>query len=409
MSESAEKSKPGAGNLFASFCQTIGYLIFSLILAASVVELGAYALWTARHGLHPSRAEKLGSTSPAYKGYSWASDFWKEEAARRKKAHAKYEAFLLWRVAPWQGKFIHNDPSDLGIVRRTVNRLAPGCDERNTRQVWVFGGSTTYGSGVPDESTIPSYLSEDLNALPGVCAVVTNLGAEGYNTNQEIILLTELVKKGHHPDLAVFYDGFNDAYVGGFAPGFPDAHWDYAAIQARVEGRLSGVLGFLRNSYALRLVRDSIARRAGVNPKNAGLLESRAKATLDNYDANLQIATTLRQGYDFQIQAFWQPTLAFGSKPLDSYEQDLVKLDANSPEGSAYPAIAAVYREAERRERGGCVFLGHLFDRNSSSLYLDRWGHLAPEGNEIVARAITESIAGDMNVSGGAGGASQSR
>jgi lysophospholipase L1-like esterase len=400
MGESTDKTKSDAGNLFASFCQTLGYLIFSLILAAAVVELAGYSLWTARYGLHPSRAEKLGSTSPAYKAYPWAADFWKEEAARRKKSRTNYEAFLMWGVAPWQGRFIHNDPSELGVVRRTVNQLPGGCDERNAPQVWVFGGSTTYGSGVPDESTVPSYLSEDFNAWPGVCAIVTNLGTEGYNTNQELILLTEEIKKGHHPDLAIFYDGFNDAYVGGFAPGFPDAHWDYAAIQAHVEGKLSGKLEFLRNSYALRLVRDLIARHAGANAESAGVLQGRATAAMDNYEANLRIAEALGQKYGFQVIAFWQPTLAFGSKPLDSYEEDLVKLDANSPEGSAYPAIAAVYREAERRAGGEFIFLGHLFDHDSSSLYLDRWGHLCPRGNEFVAKAISEDVRSDFAAQG---------
>lgn len=84
----------------------------------------------------------------------------------------------------------------------------------------MFGGSTVYGIGPPDSATIPSYLSRELNVDPSTCLDVTNLGAEGYVTNQEPILLIQQLKAGRRPDIAVFYDGINDSLVGGFALGF---------------------------------------------------------------------------------------------------------------------------------------------------------------------------------------------
>jgi hypothetical protein len=81
------------------------------------------------------------------------------------------------------------------------------CKNAGVRQVWVFGGSTVYGIGTPDWATIPSYLSREVNTDPTACIEVTNLGAEGYVTNQEEIFLIQQLKAGRKPDIAILYDG----------------------------------------------------------------------------------------------------------------------------------------------------------------------------------------------------------
>ena len=123
-------------------------------------------------------------------------------------------------------------------------------------------------------------------------------------------------------------------------------------------------------------------------------MNSKGVAVLDNYEANMRIARVLGQAYGFKVYCFWQPSLAYGSKSLVPYERELVNLDANSPEGTAFPAMRAAYSEAERRaaSNGDFVFLGRLFDTVQQPLYLDRWMHLSPEGNELAARAIAAYI-----------------
>jgi lysophospholipase L1-like esterase len=116
---------------------------------------------------------------------------------------------------------------ELGTWRRTIQSMGQGCSRAKARKVWVFGGSTIFGIGTPDSATIPSYLSRELNAHSSDCVEVTNLGAEGYVTNQELILLLQQLKAGHRPDIAVFYDGVNESLVGGFSPGVPTAHWNF--------------------------------------------------------------------------------------------------------------------------------------------------------------------------------------
>lgn len=71
------------------------------------------------------------------------------------------------------------------------------------KDIWVFGGSTTWGTGSDDKNTIPSLIEKLTNIS------TLNLGETGYNTTQELnLLLKELVK--HKPKKIIFYDGVND-------------------------------------------------------------------------------------------------------------------------------------------------------------------------------------------------------
>jgi lysophospholipase L1-like esterase len=154
-----------------------------------------------------------------------------------------------------------------GVWRRTINSTGPGCEKL---ELWMFGGSTLYGTGVPDWATLPSFLSRDLNSAQLGCVVVTNFGVEGYVTNQEVMLLMEQLKIGRHPNIVIFYDGVNDSYAGAVEPGIPRAHVSLSIIKALVEGTLAGRLDFLRNSYALQLAGMAVnylRRASAAEPK----------------------------------------------------------------------------------------------------------------------------------------------
>ena len=398
MSSSPKSPKSSSSGIVQNFFAFIGYLIFSVILAAAVLELGAFAIWTATHGARPNRREKLGSASPAYSEYPWAADFWKEEARRRKLHNGGYVPFLIWATPEWHGKYVNNDQYQFGVVRRTTDSMSPACKDKPIFDIWMFGGSTLYGSGVPDWATIPSFLAKDLNSEPGHCVVITNYGTEAYNTNQELILLLEQLKAGRRPDAVIFYDGVNDSYTGVYQPGIATAHMQYAQISARVESRLAGKLEFLRHSYALMLIRRMMLSKQKEDPaaiENDMIIK--ADQTLDNYEANLRMIRDLAGVYHFKFYSFWQPSLAYGNKPLVPYERELIRVDTNSPDGSALKPMHLAYQEAERRAKanGDFVFLGNVLDSEKEPLYLDEW-HLAPKGNELIAAAIAKQLPADM-------------
>lgn len=381
----------------SQFFTFLGYAVFSCIFATVLLEFCAFIGLSAYHRIWPDTQVDFAEMSPAYHAYAWAPGFWKEERSRWRSQRGGYQPFLIWGVAPWHGKYINTDDTPNGSWRRTIN--PPGCDEKTKIEVWMFGGSALFGTGVPDWATIPSFLSDDLNSAGVGCVVVTNFGSEGYVTNQELIVLIERLKLGQKPRMVIFYDGVNDSYAGAVSPGIPTAHMSLANIKARVEGSLAGRVDFLRNSYALRLARAIVnSMRQTSVVMGAGQSESKAQATLDNYEANLHIAKILGEAYGFRVFCFWQPAFAYGHKVLSPFE---MKIAANGTDQNAFRIITAVYQRAERRAArdNDFVFLGDVFDSFSEPVYIDKWMHLAPTGNKVVAQAIARRVEGSLKSS----------
>jgi lysophospholipase L1-like esterase len=380
-------------------CTFLGRVVLTLILVSLLLEFGSFVALSAYHQFRPDTEDNFAYMSPAYSKYPWASEFWKQERLRWKSEQRKYLPFRVWGVAPWHSTYINTDDTLSGIWRRTVN--GPSCEAQSDSEVWIFGGSTVYGTGVPDWATMPSYLSRELNSSGIGCFVITNYGSEGYVTNQELILLMEQLKLGRRPAIVIFYDGVNDSYVGALRPGIPSAHASFANIKARVEGSLAGRVDFLRSSYALQLVKGVLSsfHQSNTFAKDRET-ESKALAVLDNYEANLHLAKILGEAYGFRVFCFWQPALVYGHKPLDPFERRIAETEATR---DLFPALNPAYEEAKRRAatNGSFVFLGDIFESVKEPVFIDKWMHLAPVGNELVARSVAKHVEDSLNTHSG--------
>jgi lysophospholipase L1-like esterase len=384
---SSDRTQHSTGRPLPGIFGLLGYTVFILVVLTVLLELASWAIWSVAHRSEYPGGSELQAASPAYHGYEWAAEFWQEEPLRQ-KSRKLYVPFLMWGVTNWHGKYVNNDAGATGIWRRTINPVRNDC-KTHTVTVWTFGGSTMYGTGVPDFATLPSFLSRDLNAGSTDCVVVSNFGVEGYLTNQEVILLMEQLKAGGHPDVVIFYDGLNDAGAAGPSFGPPKPHFYIETIKARVEGTFSGRFDFVRESYTLRLagaIRGFLFRRHS-SRSVLDELHPKAVATVDNYEENLRIVKALAKAYDFQIYCFWQPSLYYGHKALVPFEQQL-------PVGDPWSRIVtAVYQEADTRASatGDFIFLGGIFDSVKEPLFIDQ-GHLGPRGNELAAQAVAKHI-----------------
>jgi len=371
----------------------LGYTIVIVVLVAGLFELASWAIWSLDPVTRQAELENPGA-SPVYADVEWAREFLQEESLRKKKPTI-YVPFRIWGVTDWHGKYINNDPGVRGVWRRTINPA--NCDAPPRVTVWIFGGSTMYGTGVPDWATIPSYLSRDLNSGSRECVVVSNFGVEGYVTDQELILLEEQLKAGGQPDIVIFYDGVNDSALAWPPSGPANPHFSFAQIKKRVEGSLSGRLDLLQKSYTVRLAREYLARlrSTGSFASLVSADEPNVLATLNNYEANMRLARALAGAYKFKLYCFWQPMLIYGHKPLVPFEQQMATRDvsATSADSAWLLTIAAAYREAERHAArdGNFVFLAGLFDSVTEPVYVDEV-HLGPRGNELAARVIASYI-----------------
>ena len=102
----------------------------------------------------------------------------------------------------YDNKFVNVNP-ELG--RKTIS---PTECEKN---IFLYGGSTTFGAGVTDNQTIPSYLGEMLiDDEKKIC--VKNYGRRSYFAFQETILLQKhiLKQKIKSNDIIIFLDGINE-------------------------------------------------------------------------------------------------------------------------------------------------------------------------------------------------------
>ena len=117
---------------------------------------------------------------------------------------------ISFEEKPFNGKYV-NKLSDRS--RYTVGN--DGCDDLpRDNTVWVFGGSTVYGYGLPDHQTIPSQMARLLKQRTGDSWCVKNFGRGYYYSSQELGLLLELLRdlERVRPGHVVFIDGLNDFY-----------------------------------------------------------------------------------------------------------------------------------------------------------------------------------------------------
>jgi lysophospholipase L1-like esterase len=372
-----------------AICTRLGFWVVSTFAVLTLLELVSWGLWSICGWLQPDYYENA-QKSPAYGSASWVAEYYREESAwwKQRGGIGEYVPFRLWGVREWHGKYINTDASELGIWRRTDRPTHAGCTNRSAWTVWMFGGSTVFGSAVPDWATVPSYLSKILNQAGRGCALVTNFGVEGYVSTQELLLLIEKLKEGYRPDVVIFYDGINDAYNGMYSLDPRRAHYWADVIKARVEGTLRGRLDFLEQTHPVLVVRLILGKlRRGASPVAT---PSQAAATLDNYEANMRIVRALSTAYKFNFYCFFQPAIVYGHKPLVAYEQSIRQ--GKGYGGTGERAFHMLYQEVERRSvNANFVNLGDLFDSVAKPLYVDP-AHLGPYGNELVANAIAKYI-----------------
>lgn len=118
-----------------------------------------------------------------------------------------FEPYVQFKERVQKGKYVN--VYDEGF-RKIKNQCEWPINENNFN-IFVFGGSTTFGYGVLDEETIPSYLQEKIKKrCQKVC--VYNFGQAGYFSTQERIQFEQLILKEQTPKLVLFIDGINDLY-----------------------------------------------------------------------------------------------------------------------------------------------------------------------------------------------------
>src|SRR5215813_15469576 len=136
-----------------------------------------------------------------YSDSQWASKYYKEIEEIEKGRTLRWQPYVYWRRTPRRGQYINIGSDGL---RNTIN-VSTSEGASPPIKVFMFGGSTMWGLGAGDDSTIPSIFAEEAKNK-GINCEVVNFGQYAYVSTQEVIELTLQLQKGNIPDIVIFYD-----------------------------------------------------------------------------------------------------------------------------------------------------------------------------------------------------------
>ena len=360
----AGASMPGGRRRFLTAARfllvTVGALV--LLLAVDLAVGVTYQRVLGDSGSHISLSR---ASLPAMQADDWAAAYFEEF----EELNSNWEPFLGMVRKDYEGEYINITDR----VRAGYTAQGSGDDAVS---VYFFGGSTAWGTGQRDLYTIPSYLAR-LAEEDGVPVVVTNYGQSAWVIWQELSLLQQLLSEGNVPDVAVFYNGFNE--VGQQVqklttkPSYPRAD------QVKPLTFISSFIDFAGQytdvsmiAQVIRIFRSD-ARPPEPTPE---LTDVRAQNAIDVHNKATVIIERLAGSYGFDVVFVWQP-VAFTREGGDAARFVIPEQDG----------FGAAYRRSAELIGPPLIDLTDSLDDVDDAVFIDT-GHTNELGAEAVARGI---------------------
>ncbi len=292
----------------------------------------------------------------------------------------RYEPFTQFRERTVRGRYVTVDPAGF----RGGGGVAVWPPPAAARTVFVFGGSTTFGYGLPDAETIPAALERRLAAEPACTGrfAVYNFGRANYFSSQERALFERLLVDGNRPDAAIFIDGLNEF-------GYPDGEPKFSArlgeLMAESEGRLRRrALGSLPLARLLKSWLERAARSRP--PERPGDPDDEARRIVSRWLRNREIVAAAAAAHGVAALFVWQPVPVVGydlaAHPLWDGAGDLLPDQPRIVAG--YAAMDALRRAGDPRLTApGFLWLADVQRGRRERLYVDRVHYSAAMASEI--------------------------
>ncbi len=364
-------------NIAITLLSTVLLIVFLNVVAWVVIEIS--------HVLKPVRvAGPLGAYGDTvYKAYpGWSHEDVKtllDESWGRGYEWFEYEPFTGYREKPFQGKFMHNDPAGF----RLSKDQAPWPPRPDAFNIFVFGGSTTYGYGLPDYQTIPSYLGEcaAANHSPAQVAVY-NFGRGSYFSSQELILFQQLLNAGFVPRVAIFIDGLNEFDHPNGEPRFTGNFRRFMAGKAPPSDEFE----WIPMVAAAHWVSKRWLQPEEAQPKKKDYADrTMLQGVIDRWLANKRMIESMANGFGVRTIFVWQPV------PVYNYDLRYhYYLHADKNFGVYGRSKYGYALMQEWRARGkldaDVLWLGDMQQDKHENLYVDAVHYNAPFSQEIAER-----------------------
>ena len=385
---------PISKNLIFSF--------FSFFLVILFLELGLGTIHYFKNRIINNQKEiyinkeKKRMSHPYFKNLEWASKFWKEYYSTYQDGRSiQYKPYIGWNRQEFIGEYININSDGMR------NTWQPNLDnEDGLPTLYVFGGSTVWGSGARDNHTIPSELSKIFyeNSDPHI---VYNYGESAYSITNNIMELIVLLKEGKIPDKVIFYNGTNLVH-GTYINGDPkiNPYMNLFAQRMNYGKYNSNALDHLRlfihklifkHSKIVKLLnKPNDEKEEKYKPSsipNNDLTQKLGNEIIKYYLHCLSLLNNLADGYGFEIMLIWQPTI-FTEKKIFEIEKSFDELFHNKQLSELF-----VYCDQQLSNIDIKNFqnLSNVFAKKNDPIFID-FTHTTGEGNRIIAEKIYSII-----------------
>jgi hypothetical protein len=278
--------------------------------------------------------------------------------------------------------------------------------ELDCRKMWLFGGSTAMGLGLPADSTLPAQLQRRLNAIGRDPWCVFNLGMGSQESTQEVLLFYEMLQRGFRPEAVVFYDGINEApytrpaagpahtpiwrstglfaeHIRGINSTSLLARWKTLAIEA------SGL------AWLAREVRQLVITRVSGAGDDATLVDRQLDTMVEHYRMNVRLLRGMAAELGIKAFFFWQPAMGYdrhlGLRELTPAEQRMWDAYGRPDEFRRHVAFTRL-RQRTSFEEFPVFDVADVFRGVREQVYMDP-RHPNSRGNALVAERLHAVLA----------------
>lgn len=282
-----------------------------------------------------------------------------------------YEAFTQFKEKPIDGRYVN--VSKFGYRENKSKNPWPA--NKSHFNVFVFGGSTTFGYGILDDQTIPAYLQDYLREGLFEDITVYNFGRSNYYSTQERVLFEKLIVDGHKPDLVVFIDGLNEFYH----------HENKPQLTEKLEKFIKNPNSFKKYDLAI----FKVVRRIKKHFKQDDSEKTRTQPNLENviarYQINKKMIEAIAKEMKIKTLFVWQP--------ISSYKYDssfhMFKGDSYGRHSFSKKGYPLAKKELANLEN--FIWLADIQENLFEPLYVDQV-HYGTKLSKLIAKKISDEI-----------------